>query len=281
MSLNEEEKNKMISIVIPTLQKNFQILLNLLTVLNNDTSVGEILVIDNSCKGFKHNLDKVRIIMPEKNIYVNPSWNLGVKESKYDYVALFNDDLLVSKSFCSRVYPLLSKDKGLFGIDNDFIVNMGEEGFEIPIKEGEITIKPAPPKLDRTCFFGCLMFFHKDSYYEIPEEMKIFCGDDFLYDKNIQNGKQNYTITGEQVKHFGSLSSSLAEFSEIEERDLIAYAKINKDFWYNNPEIQKEIKNQSKEKVKFIEKLFSVKNKDNNKIVRVLGLKFKFPRKNK
>lgn len=41
----------------------------------------------------KHN--NVRIITMEKNIGVAPSWNLGVREAKHDYVAIINNDIII------------------------------------------------------------------------------------------------------------------------------------------------------------------------------------------
>ena len=54
----------MFSIVIPTLQKDTKILKMLLDELNQDQTVGEIILIDNSLQGFEYNSDKLRIIIP-------------------------------------------------------------------------------------------------------------------------------------------------------------------------------------------------------------------------
>ena len=70
----------MFSIVIPTLQKDTMILKMLLDELNQDQTVGEIILIDNSLQGFEYNSDKLRIIIPNENLFVNPSWNLGVEK---------------------------------------------------------------------------------------------------------------------------------------------------------------------------------------------------------
>lgn len=43
----------MLSIIIPTMQKDLEVLNKLLLELDGDDSVGEILVIDNSCKDFR------------------------------------------------------------------------------------------------------------------------------------------------------------------------------------------------------------------------------------
>ena len=71
----------MLSIIIPTMQKDLEVLNKLLLELDGDDSVGEILVIDNSCKGFKTDLKKVKVFAQNENLFVNPAWNLGIKLS--------------------------------------------------------------------------------------------------------------------------------------------------------------------------------------------------------
>ena len=75
-----------LSVIIPTLQKNLDFLNQLINSLINDEAVGEIIVIDNSTKGFEYQNEKVRVIVPKQNLFVNPSWNLGTREAKYDIV---------------------------------------------------------------------------------------------------------------------------------------------------------------------------------------------------
>ena len=97
----------MFSIVIPTLQKDTKILKMLLDELNQDQTVGEIILIDNSLQGFKYNSDKLRIIIPNENLFVNPSWNLGVEKAKFDYVGILNDDILLPKNLVSDVFSFI------------------------------------------------------------------------------------------------------------------------------------------------------------------------------
>ena len=54
--------NKKISIIIPTMQKNILLLNKLLEKLNYDKCVDEILIIDNSTKGFESNFSKVFVV---------------------------------------------------------------------------------------------------------------------------------------------------------------------------------------------------------------------------
>ena len=56
-------------------------------------------------------------------------------------------------------------------------------------------------------FYGSAFFGRKENYFEIPEDMKIFYGDHFLFTRNIQKQNQNYLITNLKIKHLESLTS--------------------------------------------------------------------------
>ena len=62
-----EKKIAGVTAVIPTLQKNKEILTKLIEALERDTAVTEILLIDNSLIGFKHSSSKLTVITPEEN----------------------------------------------------------------------------------------------------------------------------------------------------------------------------------------------------------------------
>ena len=88
-----------ISIIIPTLQKNITVLTMLLNQLISDKTVEEIIVIDNSKKRLNKKSNKLKVIIPDKNLYVNPAWNLGVKLAKNEYIGILNDDLIFPNNF--------------------------------------------------------------------------------------------------------------------------------------------------------------------------------------
>ena len=107
---------KKVTVVIPTLQKNKIILSNLIRSLDSDEFVDEIILIDNSLQGFKGNSKKLKVIMPDKNLYVNPSWNLGVKLAKNEIIALLNDDFIIPQGFCGEVGAQITLQKGIEGM---------------------------------------------------------------------------------------------------------------------------------------------------------------------
>ena len=78
---------KSLSVIIPTVQVKPKILNKLLAVLDKDDVVDEILLINNAQKEFIPiiNIKKLKIYNQDKNLYVNPSWNYGIKLIKNDY----------------------------------------------------------------------------------------------------------------------------------------------------------------------------------------------------
>lgn len=219
---------KKLSVVIPTLQKNLELLNNLVKTLSNDSCVSEIIIIDNSTKGYTYENNKVRVIVPKENLFVNPSWNLGVKEAKENIVALLNDDITIPEGFCKSVVSQMSENMGVVGFHRDFIINTPE-------------IKPLPElthlylekAAGRCGFFGVAMFFYKASYFEIPEDIKIFWGDDWLYTQNKKRKRTNYYIKDQIIYHYGSLSSTDKIVSPYSKNDSKLYRKYTRKWWQN------------------------------------------------
>lgn len=173
-----------ISVVIPTLQKNKNLLFNLIESLNKDSNVGEIIVIDNSTKGFGEDLNKfaakIKLIIPEKNIFVNPAWNLGVETAENEVVALLNDDITICENFCSSVVEKMNPEMGIIGIHCDF-VEVVKNICACPLKT-DLFLKESK---QRNMHFGIAMFFYKSAYEKIPDDIKIFYEDDWIF-KNAQ-----------------------------------------------------------------------------------------------
>lgn len=112
----------MFSIIIPTLLKDTEVLNKLLSQLNDDNTVGEIIIIDNSSSSFKTEYSKVKVHVPKENLFVKPAWNLGIKLSspEYKYFGILNDDIIFQKNLFEQVHAFLesaSDDVVLLGID--------------------------------------------------------------------------------------------------------------------------------------------------------------------
>ena len=88
-----------LSIIIPTMQRNTKILDMLVSQLDKNNIIDEIIIIDNSLKGYSFDSSKISVHTPISNMYVNPSWNYGVKLAKSNYIGILNDDLLLPEKF--------------------------------------------------------------------------------------------------------------------------------------------------------------------------------------
>lgn len=99
------------------------------------------------------------IHLPE-NIWVNPAWNLWAKESKTEFLLFLNNDILIPKDLWKKLIEAHSWWITCPKIDNwDW-----PEWFE--------------QNINWTCFL-----IKKSDYIEIPKELVIFFGDDWLFRK--------------------------------------------------------------------------------------------------
>lgn len=255
----------MLSIIIPTMQKDLDILNKLLSELDSDNSVGEILIIDNSGKDLKTGLKKVKVFVQNKNLFVNPAWNLGIKLSSKDipYFGILNDDIIFPKNLFSSVENFLSNSDesvGLAGID--CATNTPKSEFDNYPEDSEIKFI----KSDRMAgFWGSAYFGKKTNYFEIPNEIKVFYGDHFLFRKNQQSGRQNYLITNLKIKHLESLTSHSSKFIKKMFKSDRKYC-----IKYDGVELQK---------LSFLQRLLSITYYHEHYVFCLLGLKFKFKNK--
>ena len=266
------------SIIIPTMQKNIGILDLLLKELNEDESVGEIILIDNSLKGYSCDYEKVKVFIPNENLYVNPSWNFGIKQAKYNYFGILNDDILIPKNLPTEVLKTLIDNPkiGLVGIESSTVINDEDRDFSgYPSPIDKIILNNFRYTYEnQNNFWGVAIWGSKANYYEIPEELLIYCGDDYLLKLNYDNCKTCYAISNITIKHCHSLTSSLPEYEQIKQNDLLKYAEI--DLRYKKCFLDIEPKRT------FIQNIFSITNSRDKryKIVTIAGLKLKF-KKNK
>ena len=89
------------SVIIPTLQRSEQ-LQTLVERCSAHPRVLEVVVINNAPETLQWASPKVRVLQQKRNIYVNPAWNLGARESSGKWLAIINDDVLFDPSLFDR-----------------------------------------------------------------------------------------------------------------------------------------------------------------------------------
>jgi hypothetical protein len=164
------------SIVIPTLWKSDRTK-KLLSDLSECEYVDEIIVIDNEYNGYQDTkVEKIRFVSFGENIYVNPAWNKGIELAKNTSVALVNDDI----NFDPNIFGVINED-----VLNTFgIIGMGQGNYENAIDEERGPYLDVwRPGIDDGGW-GCFIMLNKTNWIDIPDNIKIWYGDNIIKDVN-------------------------------------------------------------------------------------------------
>lgn len=207
------------SIVIPTLWKSKRIY-KLINDLIQCENVDEIILIDNSNEYYKHfdfKPEKITLITPESNMFVNPSWNYGTKISKNNNVALLNDDI----NFDTSVFNFFNFYKldryGIIGMDSsNYTTDKNEPKL---IKESRTKGKYLPQRFG----WGCVIIFDKKYWVNIPDNIKIWFGDDFI--RNLNSAPISY-LTDFKIETDMSTTSDEPIWNEQKQIDNINFIKL-------------------------------------------------------
>ena len=163
------------SIVIPTLWKSDRTK-RLISDLQECEYVDEIIIIDNSYDGYQDTLvGKIRFVSFGGNIYVNPAWNKGIQLARNNQIALLNDDI----NFNPNIFEVITED-----VLNQFgIIGMGEGNYKSLNIDGDPILDVWQPHKN-DWGWGCFIMFDKKYWIDIPDNIKIWYGDNFIKDIN-------------------------------------------------------------------------------------------------
>lgn len=205
----------MISVIIPTLWKTPE-MPQIQVQAMNSPAVKEVIVISND---WNPNIDitnqtvtvlneKFTILNANQNLYITASWNWGVRQAKGDIICLQNDDVILPGKAYEFVLNNWPNDAGIVGLAwNSLHMMGGDYRFDKTNSRGY--------------GFGAAMFIRRDRYLPIPEDMKIWYNDDWLF-KYIQG--QHYYLVGPFT---GRMSATTEDprFNEIKAQDQLAWKK--------------------------------------------------------
>jgi len=196
------------TVVIPTLWKSNRTE-QLIRDLNECDFVDEIIIIDNTnTDEWDRTYRKIRTVSKGENIYVNPAWNWGIELAKNDCIALLNDDI----NFDPNIFGVIDKNV----LDTFGIIGMGEGNYKTPIDEER------GPYLDvwqpgvNDWGWGCFIIFDKKNWIDIPDNIKIWYGDNFIKDVNPSPKAclRNFKVQTEM-----STTSDEKEWDDIKKKD--------------------------------------------------------------
>lgn len=208
------------SVVIPTMWRSNRII-NMLDQLQECDYVDEVIIIDND---YKNKLEvelgpKVKYLKQEENIFVNPAWNLGVSESSSDIVCLLNDDITFDvNSLFSQVYRCFDRFK---------CIGVNVKSYGLKNKPFDIMITPGHHIKNG---WGCCIFVDRTMWVDIPKELKIFYGDNW-----IAKHYQPWSFIFPMLTEFGTTSATKdMSIVEATDEDHAIWSKIEKLIAHEN-----------------------------------------------
>lgn len=126
--------NQKISVIIPTCNRIDILKKCLLSVLENDYPVFEIIIIDDfSTDGTREflkkiNNDKVRIILNEKNSGASKTRNAGIRIAKGEWLVFIDDDCQAEENWLEELSKKFENEKTGFVIGNTIYFKEGYHG---------------------------------------------------------------------------------------------------------------------------------------------------------
>lgn len=203
----------MFSVIIPTMWRSTRTR-GMLVQLEGADVISEVIVIDNDV-GRTPDLSfssKIKHIPQEENIYVNPAWNLGAKLAKEDFLCLLNDDISfdVQRVF-SSVNTILGELKCI-GVDH-FSYGYSGEG---------IGVTRLPYEIKWGEGWGCAIFLTKEDWVIIPDELKIWFGDNWI----VSHYPSGYQLAFDANTEMSATASSEALNFRIK-ADILEARRIN------------------------------------------------------
>lgn len=193
-----------------------------------------LLIIDNGAtddlkelfKNYTH-LPNVSIIHNEHNIYVNPAWNQIMKfflqHPEFDILCIMNSDLRMQKNWSDVLRNLYSSI--CIGTYLPVVLD------DCVRLEMMTTLDPAlaPLKVVHEGTAGVFITLNRNQcemVYDIPETMKVWFGDNWIY--GMLRGCGHQTIIPENLVAFHGLSQTVSRVEGIDE--IIA---VDRYEWYN------------------------------------------------
>lgn len=212
------------SVIIPTMWRIADQFVNFVHTLCDNESVGEIIIINNdntkTPEGLQH--PKIRMFDHGRNTFVNPAWNFGVTQAVYNRICIANDDIIFDTAVFDKLQSMLLPTNGMFGLHPGIA-----EYNQIPVTDKTIDIIPWTPGT-HLYGFGCLFFFHKESWHPIPAGLDIYYGDNYIFDLQMGLGKQNYIIANIDVStQFEVTTSDITLTGGVMEREQEIYFSIH------------------------------------------------------
>lgn len=199
-------------------------------------TIDEIIIINNSTYSNQQivfpTFEKVKIIKGSNTIFCNGGWNIGVENSKSEWVVLATEDI----KFQAEIFNILNieipkyQSVGVIGLDSKSpYFSQTDDDISRSISDLELEKITS----DRPWGFAFMTIMRKNNFIPIPDDLKHWYGDDFLYYNSRNRGNNNFLIKSNTFK-FHTKESSLSKDVETQKRTKLDEINWNNKYKYLN-----------------------------------------------
>jgi ubiquinone/menaquinone biosynthesis C-methylase UbiE/GT2 family glycosyltransferase len=134
----------------------------------------------------------IDIFRNNENLPLNHLWNWFVENSHTPFICLLNNDVRIPPNFLSSALKVFEKEPKVG------FVNHTTNSLEFSEWDDNLNYVV----MDNPYRQGWDPIFRKSSYFPIPESLKFFYGDDFIYSKLYENGEKGAYVLNSPILHF-------------------------------------------------------------------------------
>jgi cephalosporin hydroxylase/GT2 family glycosyltransferase len=189
--------NKKLSVVMPVRNKKEMTEQTIKSLRENTPTLGEIILIDDGSTENFLDIPGVRYYK-NKSSGVNAAWNYGATLAEYPYIAWLNNDLLFSPNWEEPLYDYLDEET--------WVVSPYHTAYKIPDdfpagKDRKNNLEGVGVGIP---FLGSAFIITKENWKKIgpiDERLKIWCGDNYIYETVKHLGKKCKEVPASYVHH--------------------------------------------------------------------------------
>jgi hypothetical protein len=140
----------------------------------------------------KTSIKNLEIIRNEKNESLNYLWNLFAAGYKNEFLCILNNDVRVCPNFLSSSLEVFEKEP------NVGFVNHVSNNLEYTKWSKNLDYRV----IDHPYRQGWDFTFRREAYHQIPDSLKFFYGDDYIYSKLYSSGMKGAYVLNSPMLHY-------------------------------------------------------------------------------
>lgn len=162
----------------------------------------------------------IEIIKNDSNIDLNRLWNRLYEKSNADYLCFLNNDVRISKNFVEDTIAIFEKEK-----------RVGAVVHATNHSDYQVTSQLRYVILDEKITQGWDFTIRKEAYELIPDELKVFGGDDWLFVKMYRKYWKTAVALSSPIIHYKRKSHKFYAGDRNEESKALRNLGIERLFY--------------------------------------------------